>query len=108
MPEPLIRPYEAKDNKLVQFLIGKANFGVLAVANSRGVYYISAFLIPIHLWETPAYTHPIILAIWVALSSAFVQYMEWWPKHQAEWGGYLKVLPGFAAMAVAVMFFVDW
>ena len=40
MPEPVavdIRPYETKDNRLVHFLIGKANFGVLAAANNQGV-----------------------------------------------------------------------
>ena len=40
MPEPLvtrIRPYETKDSRLVRFLIGKANFSILAVANNRGV-----------------------------------------------------------------------
>ena len=42
-PGAHIRPYETKDSKLVHFLIGKANFGVLAVANNRGVYYISSF-----------------------------------------------------------------
>jgi len=93
MPEPLgahIRPYETKDSRLVHFMIGKANSGVLAVANNR------------------AYTHPIILAIWVALSSVFVQYMKWWPKPQARWFDYLAVLPAFAAMAVPVMFLIDW
>jgi len=93
MPEPQeahIRPYETKDNKLVHFLIGKANFGVLAIANNR------------------AYTHPIILAIWVALSSIFVQYMNWWPKHQSRWVEYVRLLPAFTSMAVAVMFLIDW
>ena len=39
MPEPLeapIRPFENKDKKLVCFMIGKAHFGILGVANSRG------------------------------------------------------------------------
>jgi len=95
MPEPLaanIRPYETKDSRLVHFLIGKANFGVLAVANNR------------------AYAHPIILAIWVALSSVFVQYMKWWPKFQTQtgWFEYFRIVPAFAAMAVAVMFLIDW
>jgi len=93
MPEPLgarIRPYETKDSRVVRFMIGKANFGVLAVANNR------------------AYTHPIILAIWVALSSVFVQYMKWWPKSHAGLSDYLKVVPAFAAMAVPVMFLIDW
>ena len=52
--------------------------------------------------------HPVILAIWFALSSVFVQYMKWWPNPQLGWSEYLKILPGFAAMAVPVMFFVDW
>ena len=42
-PGAHIRPYETKDSRLVHFLIGKANLSVLAVANSRGVYYISPF-----------------------------------------------------------------
>ena len=37
-PGAHIRPYENKDSRLVHFLIGKANLGVLAVANNRGVY----------------------------------------------------------------------
>lgn len=67
------------------------------------------FLIfPIHLREPLAYAHPIILAIWVALSSVFVQYMKWWPKPQATWVEYLRILPAFASMGVAVMFLIDW
>jgi len=94
MPEPLgahiIRPYETKDSRLVHFLIGKANLGVLAVANNR------------------AYAHPIILAIWVALSSIFAQYMKWWPKLESGWLAYFRVLPAFTSMAVAMMFLIDW
>ena len=52
--------------------------------------------------------HPIILAIWVALSAVMVQYLKWWPKPQTGWFEYFKVVPAFAAMAVPVMFFVDW
>lgn len=45
MPEPVaqIRPYEAADDKLVRFMIGKANLGVLAVANNRGITIYSSF-----------------------------------------------------------------
>jgi hypothetical protein len=49
MPEPLgaqIRPYETKDSRFVRFMIGKANFGVLAVANNRGVYYTTSLFNP--------------------------------------------------------------
>ena len=72
--------------------------------------YFSFFIFPIHLRKIPAYAHPIILAIWVALSSVFVQYMNWWPKHQTQtgWFEYFRILPSFAAMAVAVMFLIDW
>jgi hypothetical protein len=45
MPETIeahIRPYVTQDNKLVRFMIGKANFGVLGVANSRGTNYLSS------------------------------------------------------------------
>ncbi|KAF8807453.1 hypothetical protein BYT27DRAFT_7241992 [Phlegmacium glaucopus] len=92
MPDPIahIRSYEAKDKKLVQFMIGKANFATLAVANQR------------------VYTNPVTLAIWIALSSVFVQYMKWWPIPSLGWLGYLKPLPAFASMAVPIMFFVDW
>ena len=49
-----------------------------------------------------AYRHPIIIAVWVALSSIFVQYIK------VGWSDTLKVVPLFAAMAVPVMFLVDW
>jgi len=93
MPEPLeahIRPYVTQDNKLVRFMIGKANFGVLGVANSR------------------VYTNPIIIAIWFALSSILVQYMKWWPKPESGYFDLLRPLPAFASMAVPMMFLIDW
>ena len=34
--------------------------------------------------------------------------MEWWPRAELGWLGYLKVLPAFACMAVPLMFLVDW
>ena len=40
MPDPIaqIRLYnEATDKKLVQFMIGKANFATLGVANNQGI-----------------------------------------------------------------------
>jgi len=85
-----IRPFEPNDNKLVHFIIGKANFGVLGIANHR------------------VYTHPIMIAAWIALSSVFVQYMGWWPKPEAGYLGYLKPVPAFASMAVPLMFLADW
>jgi len=85
-----IRPYQPNDNKLVRFNIGKANFGVLGTANHR------------------VCTHPIMIAIWLALSSIFVQFMKWWPIPGSGYLGYLKPVPAFASMAVPLMFLVDW
>ena len=34
--------------------------------------------------------------------------MKYWPKPEKGWLEYLRVLPSFAAMAVAVMFLIDW
>ena len=41
-----IRPFERNDKKLVLFVIGKANFGVLGIANHRGIitFRLSFFL----------------------------------------------------------------
>lgn len=51
MPEPTahIRPYEPTDKKLVVFMIGKANFGMLAVANNRGIIIFRLQYLAIHL-----------------------------------------------------------
>ena len=55
-----------------------------------------------------ATTSPWLLAIWIALSSVFIQYCDWWPKQEHGYLGYLSPLPAFAAIAVPIMFFVDW
>jgi len=111
MPDPIacIRSYKAADKRLVQFMIGKANFATLAVANNRGTTKnLPLLTIAAHLWKFPVYTHPVALAIWFALSSAFIQYMNWWPIPSLGWFGYLKPVPAFATMAVPLMFLVDW
>ncbi|KAF8973972.1 hypothetical protein BDZ97DRAFT_1912415 [Flammula alnicola] len=90
-PIAVIRPYAADDKKLVQFAVSKANFQVLAAANNK------------------MYTHPVTIAIWLALSSVFIQMMSWWPSNQQHgWLGYLKPLPALASVAVPIMFFIDW
>ncbi|KAJ3507709.1 hypothetical protein NLJ89_g6151 [Agrocybe chaxingu] len=85
-----IRPYEPADKTLVQFMVSKANLQGLAVANNK------------------VYTHPVTIAIWVALSSVFIHLMNWWPASLHGFMGYLKPIPAFASTAVPVMFFVDW
>ncbi|KAK2461877.1 hypothetical protein APHAL10511_006340 [Amanita phalloides] len=89
-PPAHIRRFEDADTKLVRFIIGKIALEPLAVANHRG------------------YVHPIVLSVWVALSMAMVQYMKWWPNQDHGILRYLSPLPALAAMAVPVMFFVDW
>ncbi|KXN89978.1 hypothetical protein AN958_04983 [Leucoagaricus sp. SymC.cos] len=90
---PRIRPIDSSDRKLALFIVGKANFESLAVANRQ------------------AYSHPLILGTWLLLSLAFIHVMNWWPSsHRGLLGifGYLKPLPAFASVAVPLMFLIDW
>jgi len=88
-----IRPLLASDVKHTLFAIGKANFESLAVANRK------------------AYSHPLLLGLWLLLSFSFIHFMNWWPSNYRGYLGilgYLKPLPAFASVAVPLMFFVDW
>lgn len=55
-----------------------------------------------------AYRHPVILSIWVALSSIFVEFMGWWPQPEHGYLAYLSPLPAFACFALPIMFLIDW
>ncbi|KDR85042.1 hypothetical protein GALMADRAFT_83372 [Galerina marginata CBS 339.88] len=88
--EARIRPYAADDQKLVLFMVGKANLQSLAIANNM------------------VYKHPLTIAVWLGLSFLMIHYMSWWPAGQYGWLEYLKPLPALASVAVPVMFFVDW
>lgn len=93
MPEPLparIRAYLPRDEKEVRFMVGQAQMESLAYANNR------------------TYFHPITLAIWIAVSSMFAQYMDWWPNSTYGILSWLRMLPAFFAPAVPIMFYVDW
>lgn len=86
-----IRPFEPSDQKDVLFLIGKSNLESLAVANRQ------------------AYSHPLILSVWIATSCIMVQMMQWWPNPSAYgYLSYLSPLPAFACMAVPMMVLIDW
>jgi hypothetical protein len=101
-----IRRCEAADEKLVRFIIGKAAFEPLAVANRWGA---SRPYISLQSLDTlTAYVHPIFLGVWFALAVVMVQYMNWWPSNGPSILKILSPLPAFAAMAVPLMFFVDW
>jgi len=71
-------------------MVGQAQMESLAYANNR------------------TYFHPVTLAIWIAISSVFTQYMNWWPNNEYGILSWLKVLPAFFAPAVPIMFYVDW
>lgn len=85
-----IRPYQPRDEKQVRFMVGQAQMEPLAFANNR------------------AYFHPVTLAIWIAVSSIFAQFMKWWPDPSNGFWGYIFVLPAFFTPAVPIMFFIDW
>lgn len=55
-----------------------------------------------------AYFNPVIIGSWITLSAIFVQIMNWYPKPDMGFLGYLAPLPAFASFAVPIMFGVDW
>ncbi|KAI5124686.1 hypothetical protein M0805_004294 [Coniferiporia weirii] len=90
--QAVIRPYlhQDDDNKLVRFMVAKACMEPLAVANHK------------------AMTNPWTIAVWIVLSSAFIQTMGWWPDPDFGFLGYLRPLPAFAAMSLPLIFLIDW
>ncbi|KAG1757527.1 hypothetical protein EDB19DRAFT_1622872 [Suillus lakei] len=85
-----IRLYEASDDKLVKFSIGKASMEGLAVANRSSFF------------------HPFTLSAWVALSCIMIQYLDWWPKPEYGFLGYLPPLPAFGCWGAVVLYLMDW
>ncbi|KAK7064181.1 hypothetical protein R3P38DRAFT_2822905 [Favolaschia claudopus] len=85
-----MRPIQDSDEKLVRFMIAKSNMEPLAVANRRTYY------------------HPIYIAVWLVCSSVFMEFMNWYPKPEHGWIGYLQPLPAFGTLFVPLMFAVDW
>jgi hypothetical protein len=116
MPEPLsarIRAYSPRDEKEVRFMVGQAQMESLAYANNRSKALFIHECCVIHSdadppTYLPAYFHPVTLAIWIAVSSIFAQYMGWWPNSELGILSWLQMLPAFFAPAAPIMFFVDW
>ncbi|KAF8310239.1 uncharacterized protein EI90DRAFT_3139796 [Cantharellus anzutake] len=88
--QSVTRPFEDADMKETRLLLGMSAMEPLQVANFQ------------------AYTHPLIIALWVALSSAFVQVAGFWPKPEYGWYGYLAPIPAIAAMGYPILFVIDW
>lgn len=85
-----IRLYEASDDKRVRFSIGMASMEGLAVANRN------------------AFFHPFTLSGWVALSCIMIQYLNWWPKPEYGFLGYLLPLPAFGCWGAVILYLMDW
>ncbi|KAI0825182.1 hypothetical protein BC628DRAFT_1375904 [Trametes gibbosa] len=92
MVEPVarMRPVEAADRKLVLFAIGKAEMEPIATANRK------------------LYSNPLVLALWIGLSSVFVEYMSWWPNPEHGLFGYLSPIPALGTVSIVFMFAIDW
>ncbi|KAI0651801.1 hypothetical protein C8Q79DRAFT_58762 [Trametes meyenii] len=90
-PTARIRPVQTADERLVRFMVGKAEMEPIAIANRK------------------LYTNPLVLALWVGLSCIFVQYMHWWPKPEEHgFMGYFSPIPAFGAFSFVFMFGIDW
>ena len=90
-------------------MVGQAQMEPLAFANNRGQCEQTSFAAPTDAKNRPAaYFHPVTLAIWIAVSSIFAQFMKWWPDPSNGFWGYIFVLPAFFTPAVPIMFFIDW
>ncbi|KAG2159910.1 uncharacterized protein EDB93DRAFT_1073991 [Suillus bovinus] len=85
-----IRLYEPSDDKLVKFNIGKASMEGLTVAN-RSTFF-----------------HPFTFSVWVALACIMIQYLNWWPKPEYGFLGYLQPLPAFACWGAVILYLADW
>ncbi|KAF7320364.1 hypothetical protein MKEN_00821200 [Mycena kentingensis (nom. inval.)] len=85
-----IRRVNENDGKTVAFMVAKERMALLAKANQR------------------TYMHPLFLTVWVALSSAFVQWLGWWPDWRYGWIALLRPVPGFASIFMPLIFIVDW
>ncbi|KAH9944427.1 uncharacterized protein BXZ73DRAFT_96916 [Epithele typhae] len=89
-PSATIRPVASDDQKKIRFLVGKMGMEPIAVANQK------------------MYFNPLVVALWVALSSVWVQWQNWWPRPELGLFGYLTPVPAFGALSIVFMFAIDW
>ncbi|KAI5898115.1 uncharacterized protein SCHCODRAFT_02487950 [Schizophyllum commune H4-8] len=97
LPTARIRPYygaDSNERKTMMRLIAKHEMEALATANRR------------------AYCNPALVLLWLAASSAFVEFMHWWPSQQpAGLGGlwpWFSPVRGYAPFLVVFLVAVDW
>ena len=109
----VIRPYvhENEENKLVRFTIGKAAMEPLALGNiKRNSFLIQFVLLGLSksISRLIVSIHPITIAIWLAVSSACIQLLNWWPDPKIGILGYFRPLSILAAAFLPFVFFFDW
>jgi len=102
-----IRLYEASDEKLVKFTIGKAAMEGLAVANRSGARR-QLLMVGSKLNDHTAFFHPFTLSVWVALSSIMIQLLDWWPKPEYGILGYFPPFPAFGCWGAVMLYLIDW
>lgn len=100
-----IRLYEASDEKLVKFTIGKAAMEGLAAANRSGTCR-PFFMMKLNNFI--ACFHPFTLSLWVALSCIMIQLLDWWPKPEYGLLGYFPPLPAFGCWGAVMLYLIDW
>ncbi|CAE6431960.1 unnamed protein product [Rhizoctonia solani] len=90
-PDIVIRPFDPKDTKEVQMLVGMSAMEQLAIANRK------------------SYSHPLLISVWVVFASVIIQVFHLWPtSSQPGWLDYLSPLPPIAGTAVPILFAMDW
>ncbi|CAE7088709.1 unnamed protein product [Rhizoctonia solani] len=90
-PDIIIRPFDLKDTKEVQMLVGMSAMEQLAVANRK------------------SYFHPLLISIWVVFASILIQVFRLWPTDSGPgWLNYLSPIPPIAGTAVPFLFAMDW
>ena len=107
-PTARIRAFELSDLKAVRFYAGKAQMEGLTAANVNCDCLFHFLCFVRANVDFLVYKNPFVIALWLGFSSAFVQYMKWWPTGQHGMMEYLKLLPAFFSMAVPILYFVDW
>jgi len=78
------------DDKLIRLFVGKSCMEPLAIANRRFT------------------TNRTTIAIWLAIASAMVSLLNWWPNPEFGWMGYARPLPAYAVTFLPIIFAVDW
>jgi len=78
------------DDKLIRLFVGKSRMEPLAIANHK--FMISRTTI----------------AVWLAVASAVVSLMNWWPNAELGWMGYVRPIPVYPVTFLPIVFCVDW